>query len=134
MYKHVLVPVAVDHDRDAEKAFKVARLLKNINGKITAITVHEYIPMFTEAYVPADISQEIYEAVERAFNEAVPDDITERHVLRGVPATAILDFAEANGVDCIVMASHRPELADYLIGSTAAKVVRHAKCSVHVLR
>ena len=36
--------------------------------------------------------------------------------------------------DCVVIASHRPGLQDYLLGSTAARVVRHAACSVHVLR
>jgi nucleotide-binding universal stress UspA family protein len=33
-----------------------------------------------------------------------------------------------------VIASHRPGMADLLIGSTAAQVVRHAPCAVHVLR
>jgi nucleotide-binding universal stress UspA family protein len=34
----------------------------------------------------------------------------------------------------IVLASHRPELKDYLLGPNAARVVRHAKCSVLVVR
>jgi nucleotide-binding universal stress UspA family protein len=34
----------------------------------------------------------------------------------------------------IVMASHRPELKDYLLGPNAARVVRHAECSVLVVR
>jgi nucleotide-binding universal stress UspA family protein len=32
------------------------------------------------------------------------------------------------------MGSHRPELSDYLLGPNAGKVVRHAKCSVMVVR
>ena len=36
--------------------------------------------------------------------------------------------------DCIVIGSHKPGLIDYLLGSTAARVVRHAPCAVHVLR
>jgi len=32
------------------------------------------------------------------------------------------------------MASHRPALKDFLLGPNAAKVVRHAKCAVMVIR
>jgi nucleotide-binding universal stress UspA family protein len=34
----------------------------------------------------------------------------------------------------ILMASHRPEVKDYLIGPNAAHVAQHADCSVLVLR
>ncbi|HYZ26966.1 MAG TPA: universal stress protein [Geminicoccaceae bacterium] len=34
----------------------------------------------------------------------------------------------------IVMGSHHPELKDYLLGPNAAKVMRHADCSVTVVR
>jgi nucleotide-binding universal stress UspA family protein len=33
-----------------------------------------------------------------------------------------------------VIGSHRPSMAIYLIGSNAARIVRHAKCSVLVVR
>ena len=55
-------------------------------------------------------------------------------VVDGHSARTILDYAEEHGVDCIVMASHRPDITDYFLGSTAARVVRHAACAVHVLR
>ena len=134
MYKHVLVPVAVDHDRDTSAAFDIARQLAGAQGKVSAITVQEYVPLFTETYVPVDVTREIHQAVVDRFEEVVPDDIEEKHVLRGTAAQSILSHVEKNDVDCIVIASHRPGLADYMIGSTAARVVRHAKCSVHVIR
>jgi len=46
----------------------------------------------------------------------------------------ILDVADEKQVDLIVIASHQPGLQDYFLGSTAAKVVRHAKCSVLIIR
>jgi nucleotide-binding universal stress UspA family protein len=52
----------------------------------------------------------------------------------GHSARSILDYAEAHDVDCIVIASHRPGLQDFFLGSTAARVVRHATCAVHVVR
>jgi nucleotide-binding universal stress UspA family protein len=36
--------------------------------------------------------------------------------------------------DLIVMASHKPTVTDYLLGANAAHVVRHAGCSVMVVR
>ena len=36
--------------------------------------------------------------------------------------------------DAIVLADHRPELRDYLLGPNASRVVRHANQSVLVVR
>ncbi|MSP21072.1 MAG: universal stress protein, partial [Alphaproteobacteria bacterium] len=46
----------------------------------------------------------------------------------------IIGAAKARGADLIVMTSRRPEMRDYPIGANAAQVVRHAPCSVLVLR
>ena len=46
----------------------------------------------------------------------------------------VLQEAEKIGADLIVVGSHRPTMATYLIGSNAAAIVRHAKCSVLVVR
>ncbi|MBE9477417.1 MAG: universal stress protein, partial [Proteobacteria bacterium] len=59
---------------------------------------------------------------------------TDIQVITGHSANGILDYAEQNGTDCIIVASHRPGYQDYFLGSTAARVVRHATCAVHVLR
>jgi nucleotide-binding universal stress UspA family protein len=46
----------------------------------------------------------------------------------------ILATARDLKADLIVMASHRPELKDYLLGPNAARVVRHSDVSVLVVR
>ena len=55
-------------------------------------------------------------------------------ITRGQAHHAIIEFAVKHGHDCIVIGSHKPGLVDYFIGSTAARVVRHAPCAVHVHR
>jgi nucleotide-binding universal stress UspA family protein len=55
-------------------------------------------------------------------------------VTNGTVYEEILRTAKEIGCDVIVMASHRPELKDYLLGPNAARVVRHANCSVLVVR
>ncbi|SDY74363.1 universal stress protein [Citreimonas salinaria] len=56
------------------------------------------------------------------------------HVLHGRVYDEIIKAGEKLNVDAIVLASHRPELSDYLLGPNAARVVRHARQSVFVVR
>ena len=58
----------------------------------------------------------------------------ETHVTSGSVYGGILEVAERCGADLIVLASHRPEMKDYLLGANASRVVRHARCSVMVVR
>jgi len=55
-------------------------------------------------------------------------------VRKGRSYSSILDSADDNAVDLIIINSHKPGLEDYLLGSTAAKVARHAKCAVLIER
>jgi serine/threonine protein kinase len=57
------------------------------------------------------------------------------HVLEAVdPAAAILEFAEANHVDHIVIGARHNTLVRTLLGSVSAKVAAEAPCSVTVVR
>ena len=46
----------------------------------------------------------------------------------------ILAHADNIGADLIIVASHKPDIGNYLLGSTAAHIVRHASCSTLVIR
>ena len=46
----------------------------------------------------------------------------------------ILGAAEEAQADLVIVGSHRPAMKDYLLGTNAARVVRHARCSVLVAR
>lgn len=53
----------------------------------------------------------------------------------GDPSAEILDFAEKNDIDLIVIPSHgRTGIDRFFLGSVAEKVVRFAHCPVLVLR
>jgi nucleotide-binding universal stress UspA family protein len=73
--------------------------------------------------------------LKEVIDEAVPRDIpAEAIVKHGTPYQVVVDAAADLDVDLIVVAAHRPSLKDYLIGPTSARVVRHADCSVYVVR
>jgi nucleotide-binding universal stress UspA family protein len=65
---------------------------------------------------------------------SVPEVDIGTEVGTGTVHGGILEAAERVAADLIVLSSHRPSVADYLLGANASRVVRHAKCSVLVVR
>ena len=135
MYKKILVPVALDHGPNTARALEAARVLRDEDGSITALTVMEAIPPYVSQYLPEDQEARAHNEVKAALVAelgGVRDATAE--VVIGHAGRTILEYAEEHGFDLIVIASHRPGLQDYFLGSTAARVVRHAPCAVHVVR
>jgi len=57
------------------------------------------------------------------------------HVLEAIdPASAILEFTEANQVDHIVIGARRDSMLRTLLGSVSSKVASEARCTVTVVR
>ncbi|WP_342069676.1 universal stress protein [Yoonia algicola] len=135
MYKNILVPVSFEADRNAQGAMEIAKTLRADGGAITCLHVIEQLPQYATQYLPAGHLEKAKAEVVENLKSLVADvDNATAHVVDGHASRTILKYAENNGVDLIIIASHQPEMQDYLLGSTAAKVVRHAKCAVHVLR
>ncbi len=135
MYNNILVPIALEHERDTGGAMMVAHRLLAEGGKITALHVMEAVPGYATQYLPQGHLENRYSETEAALKAelgGVKD--VKPVVVSGHSGRSIVEYAEDHDIDCIVIASHRPGLQDYLLGSTAARVVRHAACAVHVLR
>jgi nucleotide-binding universal stress UspA family protein len=70
-----------------------------------------------------------------ALGAGVPSELLgELDVVIGVPWQAVCDLAKRIEADLIVIGSHGYAGVDRLLGTTAAKVVNHATCSVLVVR
>ena len=136
MFQKVLVPIALDHKNAYHHQIQVAKKLRDAGASITLLHVVEEIPGWIMAQIPAGISDSAHTSARQTLleiaEESGPDVLTE--VVVGHAGRTIVEYAESREIDCIVLASHRPELVDYLLGSTAAAVTRHAKCSVVILR
>ncbi len=134
MYKKIIAALGLSHGHGVT-ALEAARRLKAEDGTIIALHVLEPVPGFASYYLPEDHEGKIRKDAEAAIRERVGKLAdAEVVVLDGHPGRTITEYAEQVGADCIIVGSHKPELQDYLLGSTAARVVRHAPCSVHVLR
>jgi len=135
MYNHILIPVAPDHSGSAGKALEIARALLAEKGKITALTIIEDIPAYVASQIPdSQLDKTRSEIAEQLNADLGNEDGVTTRVIMGHSANTILEEATDLGADCIIISSHRPGLADYFLGSTAARVVRHAQCAVHVIR
>lgn len=139
MYKNVLVPIDLSseaHIEQGKEMIAVAQKLAESDAKIVLLNVVERVPSYVEAELPKNILANSIEYARKTLegikNAAGIDGVVE--IRTGRAHTAILEAADEDKVDLIVVASHQPGLQDYFLGSTAARVVRHAKCSVHVFR
>ena len=127
MYSNILVPVAFEDGAQHEASLNIARKLASDGAKITLFHALETPPAYALQYVPADIVAEL-----QGIAEGVPGG--HAVLVDGHPGRSICEWAATDGVDLIVMASHRPGMSDVIWGSTAAHVVRHVACAVHVQR
>lgn len=135
MYNNILIAVAMEHDRDVNGAMDIAHRLLAEGGNITALHVMEPISGYVEPYLPKGYSENHKaETQARLAAEIGGAKDVKPVVVVGHPGRAIVEYANDHDIDCIIIASHQPGLQDYLLGSTASRVVRHARCSVHVIR
>ena len=141
MYKTILFPVDLNEESSWRKALPVAlELCRTFGAKLRVITV---VPDFGMAIVgsffPEGYEKQALGEAEKALSEFVeaniPGDMeVAREVGHGAVYEKVIATAKSAGVDLIVMAAHRPGHADYLLGPNAARIVRHAECSVMVVR
>jgi nucleotide-binding universal stress UspA family protein len=141
MYKNILLPIDLNSIETQETAVGMAvQLAQTFGAKLHVMSV---VPNFgvgvVSTFFPEDYEQKVMTAADAELQDflrqRMPEGIEVDHaVANGTIYKEVLDFAGQIQADLIVMASHRPELKDYLIGPNAARVVRHADCSVLVVR
>ena len=134
MYSKILVPMALSHDL-SPKTLKAAAALQAEGGEVIALHVYETPSGSAGAYLDEEMVRAGLETARKLFANKLRDapEVTPK-LVKGHSARTIIDFAASNGIDCIVMGSHKPGLTDYFLGSTTERVVRHANCAVHVVR
>lgn len=138
MFKSVIVPLDLEEPSSWSKALPVAVDMAKV--KDASLTLGTIIPNWDAAreaqWSPLGLPRMIRDAELRLRRIAAGCELDQYGVSvgNGAIGPGILDLAEQSGADLIVLASHRPGLKDYLIGANALHVVRHAKCSVFVVR
>lgn len=141
MFKTVLLAVDLTSESSWRKALPVALAqceafgaklhIVNVVPDVADLMVSQYFPSGFEGKLIAGAEQEMAAFVETH----VPATISvATEVAHGTIYEEIIQAADRVEADLIVMAAHRPELSDYLLGPNAARVIRHCSRSVLVVR
>ena len=138
MYSSIVIAAALFNEGATTRAaLKKAQAMLDKGGKITLVHVIDEVPGYVAASIPKEHMtarrRETEEQLEAIAAEATGVAV-ETVVREGQPSASILGAAQEAGADLIMIASHKPGFSDYFIGSTAARVVRHAQVSVLVSR
>jgi len=141
MFKSVLLPIDLGQESSWERALPAAeQIAKDYGAKLTIMSV---LPTFglpaVSQYFPEGFEKKAESAAGAALKAFAKEHCKDSsqvklHLAQGTIYDEILQYAEKIKCDIIVMGSHRPALQDYLLGPNAARVVRHAKQSVFVVR
>ncbi len=140
MFRTILVAIDVAELDLAKLALENAlALAEQSGGALRLVNVQQLLPATYMDYIPAEFDEEQRQEAESklkqlAANLRFPQERVSYIVRTGGIYPEILAEADDWGADLIVLGSHRPAMATYLLGSNAKTVVRHAKCSVLVIR
>jgi len=141
MFKNILTAIDLTEESSWVKSIPTAvELCQSAGARLHLMTV---IPDFGMSIVsqhfPKDYAEKALEQARAELNafasKHIPDDVQPVLVIaQGTIYEEIIRVGDEVSADLIVVASHRPSLKDYLLGPNAARVVRHANCSVMVVR
>lgn len=136
MFEKVLIPIDMAHTEKASEMISAAKRVGNDKTRFVLLSIIHSVPALAELSVP----QEYFDMAEEESRKtlkviAMENDLDADIELRvGQPSNDILAIQKELGIDLVIIGSHKPGFQDYLLGSTASRVVRHAQCPVLVMR
>jgi nucleotide-binding universal stress UspA family protein len=141
VFNAILFTVDLEHAASWEKALPVAlHEARAAGAQLHVLTVvpQVAVPALMQAG-PFDYEAQLVPkaraALEQFVRERVPADVPARPIVSyGSVYKEILRVAAEIPADLIVMAAHRPQPGDFLIGSNAERVSRRAPCTVMLVR
>ena len=138
MFKTVLIAVDVSVPEDADRLLRAAKsLTEGWDATLHVVSVVPTVGMpIVGSFFGDDFERDSQSAAANLLETAVDKVELEaaQHVAMGKVYDCIIEKAGDLSADLILVGAHQPELSDFLLGSNAARVVRHSKASVLVLR
>jgi nucleotide-binding universal stress UspA family protein len=126
--------LATDFSSTGQLALKMASTFARECGATLLITHVEEPPIVYGGEYYYGQNEPDRAALKNMLADVKPTDASvpfEHHLLVGQPAMAIVEFAEKQGVEMIVISTHgRTGIVRLLMGSIAEEIVRKATCPV----
>ncbi len=133
-FKSNRIVVPVDFSGESKGALEAA---STFGGEIHCVHVLFPLSKITPGVSVDDVTEGDRRTTTRGKLEELtkPFDVTTLEVLVGTPGLEIAEYAKSVRADLIVIPSHGYHGVKRLVlGSVAERVIRHAECSVLVLR
>jgi len=140
MFNNILVAVDLEHDTPVDDLLRIASDIANTYGaQVHLLNVIGAAPAVVSQFLPENYENMVSEKIEKdlavlAAKVDLAEGAAASSVRFGGVYQEILAHAANIGADLIIVASHKPNVGDYLLGTTAARIVRHASCSTLVVR
>lgn len=137
LFNRILAPVDLAHTERLEHALDCAAdLAKHYRVPITYVGVTSNVPSKL-AHDPAEFDRKLV-AFAKGEAEKHGVDADAHTAIAHDPTTeidnALMRAIDETGADFVIMASHVPDVIDYIWPSNGGKLAEHAKCSVMVVR
>lgn len=141
-FRRILFCTDFSEGADAAFEYAVDATVRRPGAKLHLLhVIHEPDAQFWKSYlsevddIDATARKAIDQKVDAAYRSRLPPGMELKVEFRiGAEAASILEFAEANQMDLIVLGRQgRRGIGHALFGSVAASVVRKAKCAVLVV-
>ncbi len=142
MFKNVLLAVDLNHDESWRRALPAAvDICRQYGAELHVLTAIPdlHMPMIA-SHFPEGFMEKLIRSTQEKLagfvKSNVPSEVESTHtvVSGGAIYRLILEYADEHDVDLIVVEAYHPDLKDFLLGSNAEKVARHAGQSVLVVR
>ena len=134
--KNVVVPLDFS-DFSFDTLEKASQFVESLNDVHVVHVLPELSPMepgvIWGTVDDASRTQHVKEELRKRLSNSVYESI-QIEVLFGQPSTEIAGYAEKIGSELIILHSHGKGASHLLLGSTAERVTRLAKCPVLVLK
>lgn len=140
MFKTILVAIDLEHSEQNRHILKAVKNIADAND--AEVHLLEVV-----AAAPAIVSQFLDENYEQLASGQAQNELAKLadeldlatgevscSIRFGTVYDEVLAAAKAVKADLIITGSHKPNVSDYLLGSNAARIMRHAECSVLVIR
>lgn len=136
MFKKILIPIDPDNLENAGYSINLAKRLLAKNGTVSVLSIIENVPEYIIAELPGRFVDDAKSKARAIIRDFISEHKLDAEIFvdSGHPANLITQTAEDSEFDLIIIASHKPNMMNYLLGSTADRVVRRAKCPVFVTR
>lgn len=141
MTKSILCAVDISNGQEDLGVLKRAAQIAALDdAQLDVVSViPDYGMSVVGSYFNQDHHDKMVEEAKGHLKELVSAALGKEQKVRRVVATGriyeeILNIASQTKADLIVVGAHKADLKDYLLGPNAARIVRHAGCSVYVIR